>query len=68
MAGRVLSAGGELFSKEHNLTDANYTKLALAKAAYDRLFTWIVEQVSLLSLSNANILPRYFFIEETTWS
>lgn len=47
MAGRVLSAGGELVSKEHSLTDANYTRLALAKAAYDRLFTWIVEQVSL---------------------
>lgn len=50
MAGRVLSAGGDLVNKEHSLTDANYTRLALAKAAYDRLFTWIVQQV-------LNILP-----------
>lgn len=46
MSGRILSAGGDLVSKEHTLSDANYTRLALAKAAYDRLFTWIVQQVS----------------------
>lgn len=47
LAGRILSAGGDLVSKDHSVTDANYTRLALAKAAYDRLFTWIVQQVSL---------------------
>ncbi|XP_059045714.1 unconventional myosin ID-like [Achroia grisella] len=46
MAGRVLAAGGDLVSKEHSLSDANYTRLALIKATYDRLFTWIVQQIN----------------------
>ncbi|XP_053609304.1 unconventional myosin ID [Plodia interpunctella] len=46
MAGRVLAAGADLVAKEHSLSDAHYTRLALIKAAYDRLFTWIVQQIN----------------------
>ncbi|KAM3962652.1 LOW QUALITY PROTEIN: unconventional myosin ID [Aphomia sociella] len=46
LAGRVLAAGGRLVRKPHSLSDAGYTRLALLKAAYDRLFTWIVQQIN----------------------
>ncbi|CAG9125706.1 unnamed protein product [Plutella xylostella] len=55
MAGRVLCAGGELVSKQHSLHDAAATRHALAKASYDRLFAWIVQQIA--SVSHCDHVP-----------
>uniref|UniRef100_T1JD45 Myosin motor domain-containing protein n=1 Tax=Strigamia maritima TaxID=126957 RepID=T1JD45_STRMM len=43
---RVIAAGGEVMEKEHTVEQAKYGQDALAKAIYERMFTWIVSQVN----------------------
>lgn len=57
---RVIAAHGDIMKKSHDQVQAEFGRDALAKAIYDRLFTWIVERINkAIEVPNKNQQKRF---------
>uniref|UniRef100_A0A2M4A447 Putative myosin class i heavy chain n=1 Tax=Anopheles triannulatus TaxID=58253 RepID=A0A2M4A447_9DIPT len=57
---RVIAARGEIMSKSHDTVQAEHGRDALAKAIYDRMFTWIIQRINkAILVPGSNTQKRY---------
>ncbi|XP_062546229.1 unconventional myosin ID [Armigeres subalbatus] len=57
---RVIAARGEIMTKTHDIEQAEFGRDALAKAVYDRLFTWIIQRINkAIVVPGGNTQKRY---------
>lgn len=57
---RVIAARGEIMTKTHDTTQAEFGRDALSKAVYDRLFTWIIQRINkAIIVPGGNTQKRY---------
>lgn len=57
---RVIAARGDIMRKEHNTQQAEFGRDALAKAIYDRLFTWIIHRINKsILVPGSNVQKRF---------
>lgn len=57
---RVIAAHGDIVRKSHSTQQAEYGRDALAKAIYDRLFTWIIQRINKTILVPGSELQKRF--------